>query len=504
MCGILGITEQQPVVQELYDGLLMLQHRGQDSAGMCTYDGQIHVHKGNGLVSEVFREKQMLRLTGNMGIAHTRYTTAGSHDDPLEAQPFYVNSPFGIALIHNGNLTNYHKLYKEVVQENMRNLNTTSDSELIVNVLANEILHLGTNRGTLRKLSAQKLFQAMRRVYQRLHGSFSVIALIAGQGLLAFRDSYGIRPLVFGKRQSHLSAEYCFASETVAFDTLGFELIRNVRPGEVIFIDMKGSVFSQICGKSQKHTPCIFEYIYIARPDSVLDKIGVYKTRLRLGEKLAAKIKKANVPIDVVIPVPDTARSCAIAIARRLGLKYREGLIKNRYVGRTFIMPGQELRKRSVRRKLNPMPLEISGKRVLLVDDSIVRGTTSKQIIQMVRDAGAKKVYFASSAPPIRAQCVYGVDMPTRRELVANNLDIEGIRKFLNADALFYQDIPDMIDAARQGNPKIRHFCTACFTGKYPTKDVTKKLLARVEEEHTRKQDELSVKEHSDDQLPLL
>lgn len=478
MCGIIGITSSSPVIQDIYDGLVTLQHRGQDSSGIMTYDGRFFLKKGNGYVRDVFQVKHMLGLKGNMGIGHVRYTTAGSYDAAAEAQPFYVNSPFGIALIHNGNLTNYQELKEQVTKANRRYLNTNSDSEVLLNVIADEI-----NKLKSKKLSPADIFKALKNVYKRVKGSYSVICMIAGHGLLAFRDQYGIRPLILGKRESPFGPEYIFASESVALDSLGFEIIKDVMPGEAIFINLEKRVFNKQVVKST-WAPCIFEYVYLARPDSVIDNISVYKSRLRMGKYLADQIKKAmkhGLKIDVVVPVPDTARSAAFEIASQLKKPCREGLIKNRYIGRTFIMPGQGIRKRSIKYKLNPMPLEISGKNVLLVDDSIVRGNTSRKIVEMVREAGAKKVYMALCCPPLRHPCVYGVDMPTKKEFVANNLTIDEIAKAISADRLFYQDLKDLIASVKAGNPKVAKFCTACFSGKYPTPEVTEKVLEAAE-----------------------
>lgn len=475
MCGILGIATNDSVAQEIYDGLTVLQHRGQDSAGIMTYEDRFHLKKGNGLVRDVFHTKNMLRLRGTIGIGHVRYPTAGGYD-AAEAQPFFVNSPFGIALIHNGNLTNYEKLKEEVHKENIRYMNTTSDSELLLNVLANEILE--TKRRTL---TPEALFKAMEGVYKRLKGSYAVIALIAGYGMIAFRDPYGIRPLCVGKRTRGMRTEYMFASESVALDTLGFDFVGDVQPGEVYVVDNKRNLYHKQVAK--KHwAPCIFEHVYLARPDSIIDDVSVYKSRLRMGESLARKIKKAKLDIDVVVPVPDSSRSAALPLAQALGVKYREGLVKNRYVGRTFIMPGQYIRKKSIHYKLNTIPLELRRRNVLLVDDSIVRGNTSKRIIEMVREAGAKKVYFASTAPPLVNPCPYGVDMPSRKEFVANGLTTEEIAKFIGADKLFYQDIKDLLAATKKGNPKIKDFCYACMGGKYPTGDITEEMLTKNEQ----------------------
>lgn len=481
MCGILGILANSSVSQEIYDGLISLQHRGQDSAGIMTYDDHFHLKKGNGLVRDVFHTKNMIRLRGNMGIGHVRYPTAGGYD-AAEAQPFFVNSPFGIALIHNGNLTNYDEIKEEVLRQNIRYLNTKSDSEALLNVLANEILALRSI-----ELTPDLLFKAMETVFKRLKGSYSVIAMIAGYGLLAFRDPYGIRPLQFGERKKEsLIPEYIFSSETVAIDTLGFDLVADVQPGEVYFIDMQRNVHRKQVAK--KHwAPCIFEYVYLARPDSILDNISVYKSRMRMGELLAKQIKKANLKIDVVVPVPDSSRSSALPLAQALGVKYREGLVKNRYVGRTFIMPGQDIRRKSIHYKLNAIPLELRNRNVLLVDDSIVRGNTSKKIVEMVRRAGAKKVFFASCAPPLVDPCLYGVDMPSRHDFVAHELTTEQIAKFIGVDKLFYQTIDDLLESAKKGNPKIKEFCYACMGGPYPTGDITEEMIEKVETSRTFK-----------------
>lgn len=479
MCGILGICATSPVIQDIYDGLIVLQHRGQDAAGIMTYDGRFNLKKGNGLVRDVFQMKHTARLRGNLGLGHVRYTTAGCYDSSSEAQPFYVNSPFGIALIHNGNLTNYAALKEEVTKRNARYLNTNSDSEVLLNVVADEIGKIRIN-----KLMPQHIFKAIKGVFRRVKGSYSVICIIAERGLLAFRDPHGIKPLILGKRQQAAGLEYMVVSESVALNTLGFEVMRDIQPGEVVFIDSSRQIFTKQVVKP-KWAPCIFEYVYLARPDSVMDQVSVYKSRLRMGKALAAQIKKEmkkGLKIDVVVPVPDTARSAAFEIAAELGLRYREGLIKNRYIGRTFIMPGQAIRKRSIKYKLNPIPLEIEGKNVLLVDDSVVRGNTSRKIIEMVRDAGAKKVYIALCCPPLRHPCVYGVDMPSRKDFIAHNLTIGEIGKALGADAIFYQKLEDLVSSVKAGNPKIPKFCTACFNGKYPTPEVTEEVLQSVEQ----------------------
>lgn len=479
MCGIIGIIANNSVSQEIYDGLITLQHRGQDSAGMMTYDDHFHLKKGNGLVRDVFHTKNMIRLKGNMGIGHVRYPTAGGYD-AAEAQPFFVNSPFGIALIHNGNLTNYDTLKEEVLRQNIRYLNTKSDSEILLNVLANEILALNKI-----ELTPDLLFKAMETVFKRLKGSYSVIAIIAGYGLLAFRDPYGIRPLAVGQRSKEsLLPEYIFASESVAIDALGFDFVEDVQPGEVYFVDLQRKVHRKQVAK-KNWAPCIFEYVYLARPDSIIDNVSVYKSRMRMGELLAKQIKKAKLKIDVVVPVPDSSRSSALPLAQSLGVKYREGLVKNRYVGRTFIMPGQDIRQKSIHYKLNAIPLELRNRNVLLVDDSIVRGNTSKKIVDMVRKAGAKKVYFASCAPPLVDPCLYGVDMPSRHDFVAHELTTEQIAKFIGVDKLFYQTIEDLLESAHKGNPKITSFCHACMGGAYPTGDISEKMLEKVQTSRT-------------------
>lgn len=479
MCGILGIIRNTPAVQDLYDGLVVLQHRGQDAAGIATFDGhQIHLKKGNGLVRDVFRTKNIMRLKGNIGIGHVRYPTAGC-SSAEEAQPFYVNAPFGIALAHNGNLTNYEKLKKEVHENNMRHLNTTSDSEVLLNILAFE---LSTEVEKLSELKPTQVFKAMNRVFKRIEGGYGVVSLVVDHGILAFRDPNGIRPLTIGIRKNGGKTEYMVSSESVAIQTLGFKILRDVNPGEAIYIDKNHKLHSAQCAKA-KIRPCIFEHVYLARPDSMIDGISVYKTRLRMGQYLARQIKKDKLDIDVVVPVPETSRHIAITLASELNTKYREGFIKNRYIGRTFIMPNQAMRKKSIRYKLNPIPLEFRKKNVLLVDDSIVRGNTSKQIVEMVREAGAKKVYFASASPPLINPCVYGIDMPSRKDFIANKLSHKEIRKMINADKLYYQEYEDLEKAAHIGNPKIKKFCWACMGGKYPAGNITEEVLQRTEQQ---------------------
>jgi amidophosphoribosyltransferase len=469
MCGIIGIVAYGPVNQSIYDGLTVLQHRGQDAAGIMTSDGgRLYLRKDNGLVRDVFHTRHMLHLHGNMGIGHVRYPTAGC-ESSAEAQPFYVNSPYGISLAHNGNLTNANKLKQEVFQEDLRQINTDSDSEVLLNVVAHEL----QKRGKLR-MELDDVFAAVAGVHKRCKGAYAAVAMITGYGVLAFRDPFGIRPLIFGKRETAQGTEYMAASESVALDALGFELIRDVEPGEAVFFDTKGGIHTRQCAVKTIKSPCIFEYVYLARPDSIIDNVSVYKARLRMGEKLARKIQRVRPDhdIDVVIPIPDTSRTSALQLANHLGLTYREGFIKNRYIGRTFIMPGQQQRKKSVRQKLNAIDLEFRGKNVLLVDDSVVRGTTSSQIIQMAREAGARKVYFASAAPPVRYPNVYGIDMPASNELIAHGLTEEEVCRAIGADWLVYQDLDDLIDAVARGNPSIERFDASVFTGEYITGDV--------------------------------
>ncbi|MEM7052627.1 MAG: amidophosphoribosyltransferase [Acidobacteriota bacterium] len=479
MCGLIGIVAQQPVVMEIYEGLTVLQHRGQDAAGMAVSDadGKLQLHKNNGLVRDVFRSKHVQRMSrGTAGIGHVRYPTAGC-DSSEEAQPLYVNSPFGLALAHNGNLTNSRQLKREVFLSDRRHINTESDSEVLLNVLAHEL----QIQASL-ELRAEQLFRAVAAVHRRCTGGYATIGLVPGRGVIGIRDPHGIRPLVYGVRRRGGGEEWAIASESVALDVLGFDLVADVAPGEAVFIDMEGNLRKQQCAERKAHTPCIFEFVYFARPDSLLDDISVYKARLRMGERLAQKILREwpDHDIEVVIPVPDTSRTAAIPLAHALGVKHREGLIKNRYIGRTFIMPGQGERQRSVRRKLNPVPLEFKDKNVLLIDDSIVRGTTSKQLIQMARDAGARKVYLASAAPPVRHPNVYGIDMPAANELVGYGRDIEQIQAELGCDKLIYQELDDLIAACSEGNPHIDAFDTSCFSGEYVT-DVDDGYLRELE-----------------------
>lgn len=467
MCGIIGIVGRSDVASQLYDGLTVLQHRGQDAAGIATLDGaRLRLHKGNGLVRDVFREEHMRLLLGRVGIGHCRYPTAGC-ENAGEAQPFYVNSPYGIAFAHNGNLVNTEKLRRELFEEDRRHINTDSDSEVLLNVLAHEL----AGQQTTAKFNPERLFDAVAAVHRRARGGYACVALVMGKGLLAFRDPNGIRPLVLGVRDTAAGKEYAFASESVAFDILGFRRVRDVAPGEAVFVDLEGNLYHRACGEAARHAPCIFEYVYLARPDSMIEDVSVYKARLRMGERLGAKIRRLRPEhdIDAVIPIPDTARTAASSLAAVLGVPFREGFVKNRYVGRTFIMPGQGERAKSVRRKLNPIELEFRKKNVLLVDDSIVRGTTSKQIIQMAREAGARKVYFASAAPPVRYPNVYGIDMPAAHELVAHGRSEAEIEAFLGADWLVYLDLVDLEAAVAEGNELLTQFDASCFNGEYVT-----------------------------------
>jgi amidophosphoribosyltransferase len=469
MCGIIGIVAHSPVNQAIYDGLTVLQHRGQDAAGIITCDGgRLHLRKNNGLVRDVFHTRHMLRLFGNMGIGHVRYPTAGC-ETSAEAQPFYVNSPYGISLAHNGNLTNSDKLKQELFQEDLRQINTESDSEVLLNVFAHEL-----QRHAKLSMDVEDVFKAVTGVHMRCRGAYAAVAMITGYGIVAFRDPYGIRPVVYGKRETAEGTDYMAASESVALDVLGFELIGDVAPGEAVFIGLDGRLVKHQCAAAPKTSPCIFEYVYLARPDSIIDNISVYKARLRMGDKLADKIRRVRPDhdIDVVIPIPDTSRTSALQLANSLGIKYREGFIKNRYIGRTFIMPGQQQRKKSVRQKLNAIDLEFRDKNVLLVDDSIVRGTTSSQIIDMARDAGAHQVYFASAAPPVRYPNVYGIDMPNREELIAYGRSTEEVCREIGADWLIFQDLPDLIEAVGTRHAEISRFDDSVFTGEYITGDI--------------------------------
>ncbi|MHB1374897.1 MAG: amidophosphoribosyltransferase [Thauera sp.] len=480
MCGILGVVATSPVNQLLYDGLQVLQHRGQDAAGIATSEGgRFHMHKGSGLVRDVFRTRNMRNLEGNWGIGHVRYPTAGSAYNAAEAQPFYVNSPFGLLLAHNGNLTNSESLKREMFLSDLRHINTSSDSEVLLNVLAHELQ--ASCNGL--KLDEEAIFRAVAGVHRRCRGAYAVVAMIAGYGLLAFRDPYGIRPLVIGRNDTEAGSEWLVASESVALDVLGFRLLRDVAPGEAVLVDTTGRFHSRQCATKTLHAPCMFEFVYLARPDSIIDGVSVYESRMKMGEYLADKMRRTmpNVHIDVVIPIPDSSRPSAMQMADRLDLPFREGFVKNRYIGRTFIMPGQATRRKSVRQKLNTIHQEFKGKSVLLVDDSIVRGTTSKEIVNMAREAGATKVYLASAAPPVRHANVYGIDMPTRGELIASDRTEAEICREIGADGLIYQDLDDLKASVRALNPALSFFETSCFDGQYITGDITAEYLNGVE-----------------------
>ncbi|MCU7958771.1 MAG: amidophosphoribosyltransferase [gamma proteobacterium symbiont of Bathyaustriella thionipta] len=480
MCGIVGISATEPVNQALYDALTVLQHRGQDAAGIvtCDIDGKLNLRKDNGLVKDVFRTRHMIDLQGNIGIGHARYPTAGCSSS-AEAQPLYVNSPFGIALAHNGNLTNDMELKRELFVEDRRHINTDSDSEILLNIFAHELQILKKL-----KITERDIFKAVAGVHKRCRGGYAAVAVVMGYGLVGFRDPNGIRPMVIGRRKNKRGVNYMIASESVALDVLGYKLIRDVEPGEAVFIDHAGVLHSQQCAENPRHSPCIFEFVYFARPDSIIDGISVYKSRLRMGKKLARKIKRLRPDhdVDVVIPIPDTSRTSALSLARELGVDYTEGFIKNRYIGRTFIMPGQEVREKSVRQKLNAVEQELKGRNVMLVDDSIVRGTTSQQIIQLAREAGAKKVYMASAAPPVCYPNVYGIDMPSVDEFIAHNRSIREIEQEIGADWLVYQDLDDLVRAVRKGHGHIKSFDASCFNGKYVTGDITAEYLDRLDE----------------------
>ena len=466
MCGIIGIVGKADVAASLCDGLTVLQHRGQDAAGIATVDGErLRLHKGAGLVRDVFTDADMLKLRGRIGIGHCRYPTAGS-ESSAEAQPFYVNSPYGIALGHNGNLVNTESLRREMYEDDRRHINTDSDSEILLNIFAHE-LQIQERHA----LTPDHIFKAVAGVHARARGGYAVVSLLLGYGIVAFRDPWGIRPLVLGERDTEAGKEYAVASESVALDILGFRRVRDVAPGEAVLITQDGQLHSRLCAEGHPHAPCIFEYVYLARPDSMIEDVSVYKARLRMGERLAAKIARLRPEhdIDAVIPIPDTARTAASSLAQTLGIPMREGFVKNRYIGRTFIMPGQNERVKSVRRKLNAIELEFRNKNVLLVDDSIVRGTTSRQIIQMARDVGAKKVYFASAAPPVRFPNVYGIDMPAPAELVAHDRSELQVQELIGADWLVYQDLADLEAAVAEGNENLTRFDSSCFNGEYVT-----------------------------------
>ena len=480
MCGIVGIlsTTKKDTALYIYDALTILQHRGQDAAGIVTsHKGRFYMRKSNGLVKNAFRTKHMTKLLGDMGIGHVRYPTAGSSSG-AEAQPFYVNSPYGIAFAHNGNLTNTEQLAKEIFEQDLRHINTNSDSEILLNVFASELAKLQKQR-----INEDDIFASVTQVHKRVRGAYAAIGMIPGYGIFGFRDPNGIRPLILGKRTTKGGTKYMLASESVALTALGYKITRDIKPGEAVIIDRKGDVHTRQCAENINHSPCIFEFVYFARPDSVIDNISVDKSRLRMGEKLADNIERnwSDEKIDVVIPIPDTSRVAALQLAYKLGVKYSEGLIKNRYIARTFIMPGQKQRKKSVRQKLSAIELEFKGKNVLLVDDSIVRGTTSEQIVQMARDAGANKVFFASAAPAVRYPNVYGIDMASEEEFIAHNKDTDQICSSIGADRLIYQDLDDLIWCVQQGNKSIKKFDCSCFDGQYITNDIDKSYLDHIQ-----------------------
>ncbi|MCZ2720365.1 amidophosphoribosyltransferase [Marinomonas sp. 15G1-11] len=499
MCGIVGVVGTTMVNQVIFDALTLLQHRGQDAAGMVTsHNGKLFLRKDNGAVSEVFRTRHMKKLCGTIGIGHARYPTAGTSSS-AEAQPFYVNSPYGISLAHNGNLTNTKKLAQEVFEADLRHINTTSDSEVLLNVLAHELHAEG-------KLvpKPSDIFNSLERVYARIQGGYAVVSLITGYGILAFRDPDGIRPLIYGSRETADGTEYMVASESVALDAAGFKVERDINPGEAIFVDVNRNIHFKQCTPAKVARPCLFEYVYFARPDTVIDNISVYKARINMGEKLAEKIEEEwlNHDIDVVIPIPDTSRTAALQIAQRLNIPFREGLVKNRYIGRTFIMPGQTVRRKSVRQKLNPVPFEFKDKVVLLVDDSIVRGTTSKEIIEMAREAGAKKVYIASAAPEVRYPNVYGIDMPAAAELIAHGRTAEEICRLIGADKLIFQNLDDLINACiDEKHSNVREFDTSVFDGKYITGNIDAEYLENLEKARNDVQKSGSEPQQSSDMM---
>lgn len=493
MCGIIGIIAHEPVNQALYDGLTVLQHRGQDAAGIVTSDGRkLYLRRENGLVKDVFQERHMRMLQGTMGVGHVRYPTAGSSSS-AEAQPFYVNSPYGISLAHNGNLTNAHILRKELYRQDRRQINTESDSEILLNVFAQELL-----RQDALHVTPDDIFSAVSGVHKRCKGAYAVVAMLTRDGLVGFRDPNGIRPLVYGMRESVKGKEFMLASESVALDALGFNLVRDIEPGEAIFIGSDGQVFTRQCADNPRYSTCIFEYVYFARPDSIIDNVFVHKARMRMGRKMAERVMREwpEHDIDVVIPIPDTSRTSALEMAYTLGVQYREGFIKNRYIGRTFIMPGQAKRKKSVRQKLNPLGLEFKGKNVMLVDDSIVRGTTSGEIVQMARDAGAKKVYFASASPAIKYPNIYGIDMPAAKELIAHDRTEQQVAEAIGVDRLVYLPLDDLIAAVSKGNPRLKNFDCSVFTGCYVTGETadyfTELEALRNDEEKTRRENDMA------------
>ena len=479
MCGVLGIIDSGDVINKMYTGLLTLQHRGQDSAGILTYDGKFHIKKGNGLIRDIFNEKHIARLKGNISIGHTRYPTVGE-GSVEDAQPFWINSPFGIAAAHNGNVFNFHDLKKELFEKSHKIINSNCDVEVFLNIFA-EYLEKAMRREPLPDL----IFNGVRHIYKKVKGAYSVVLYIAGIGMVGFRDPNGVRPLLFGTNTDQMLPAFAFASESVTLNALGFREIRDLEPGSVIFVDHNRKVHEKKL-ITAPFRPCIFEYVYFARPDSTINGINVYQSRVDLGKRLARKIRYSGIDIDVVVPVPDSSRPSAIEIARLLKVKYREGLVKNRYIGRTFIMAGNPLREKSIRQKLNPIPDVFAGKNVLIVDDSIVRGNTSRSIIQMVRGSGAKKIYIASYSSPLTNPCVYGIDMQTRSEFIASNSTPEQIAAKIGADKVIYQDIRDMEQAVRAQNKSIKSFCKACFTGIYPTGDVSPEFLERIEQEREK------------------
>jgi amidophosphoribosyltransferase len=479
MCGVVGIVSKEEVAPSIYEALTVIQHRGQDAAGIATLEnGRLHSRKQIGLVRDVFREQHIKELKGQIGIGHVRYPTAGGASREF-SQPLYVNSPYGISISHNGNLVNASELKKELYQDNLRHLNTSSDSEVILNVFAHELQQASSYDPT-----PDQIFKAVEKTHLRLKGAYSVLLMISGVGLIAIRDPKGIRPLILGKKDNDLiGSEYMFASESPALNALEFDIVGDLEPGEAVFITLEGSLHRKVCHKSPSNNPCIFEYVYLARPDAVIDGISVMRSRLRMGQKLGKKILDTypDHDIEAVSPIPESSTSSAIEVAKFLGVNYREGFVKNRYIGRTFIMPNQKLRKKSVRQKLNPIPFEFKGKNVLLIDDSIVRGTTSREIVEMARKAGANKVYFASAAPPVRYQNVYGIDMAATEELIAHQRSEEQIADFIGADWLIYQNLNDLIDSAREGNPEIDSFETSVFDGNYICGSVTKEYLTNLE-----------------------
>jgi amidophosphoribosyltransferase len=495
MCGIVGIFARSSVNLALYDSLTVLQHRGQDAAGIVTAcNGRLFLRKDNGLVRDVFHTRHMKHLQGNIGIGHVRYPTAGS-SGPAQAQPLYVNSPYGIALAHNGNLTNSAELSELIYKQNLRHINTDSDSEILLNVFAHELQSISKLKPT-----AEDIFQAISEVHKRCRGAYAAVALIVGYGMVGFRDPYGIRPLVLGKRKTRKGVEYMMASESVALDSQGFQLVRDVAPGEVIYINEEGELFTKVCAESPVLRPCIFEHVYFARPDSMIDGVSVYKSRLRMGEKLAQKIlrERPEHDIDVVIPIPDTSRTAAVELANALGVKFREGFVKNRYIGRTFIMPGQSQRKKSVKQKLNAIALEFQDKNVMLVDDSIVRGTTCRKIIEMAREAGARNVYFCSASPPVQHQNVYGIDMPAKSELIAWNKTIKEVEAAIGADWLVFQDLDDLVASCAEGSLIPLDFECSVFDGVYVTGDVNERYLNALEE---RRNDLAKLKQDKEDSI---